>query len=100
MYGPELTGHWTGLVAPKPFEHLQPDRRYMVSSEFTDFDGDLHPVGETWRFKSYGFNRFEDGLSLFVSLDDQREWHIRLSWTPEHQGAIIDNLKNYVRLAP
>jgi len=43
---------------------------------------------------------YEDGLSLFVSIDGVSEWHIRLQWRPEQQGAIIDNLSHYVRQAP
>jgi Domain of unknown function (DUF3601) len=68
--------------------------------QFTDFDGKLHPVGESWTYLGKNFVPYHDGLSLFVSLDSKREWQIRLQWLPEGQGPIIDDLAAYVRLAP
>ena len=33
---------------------------------------------------------------LFVSLDGEREWQIRLQWRKDAQGPIIDALEDYV----
>jgi hypothetical protein len=41
----------------------------------------------------------DDGLSLFVSLDGDREWHIRLQWRDDQQGPLIDRLEDYIRKA-
>jgi Domain of unknown function (DUF3601) len=97
VIGPEPGGHWTASMVPKAFKHLAVGARYAVVREFADFDGGIHPAGETWWFRGHNFLPYDDGLSLFVSLDGQREWHIRLQWVPEQQGRIIDDLETYVR---
>ncbi|MES2445473.1 MAG: DUF3601 domain-containing protein [Pseudomonadota bacterium] len=91
------SGHWTARLPRQGFKHLKPGRRYEVTAPFTDYDGDLHPAGERWRFLTHNFLPYEDGLSLFVSLDDAQEWHIRLQWRPETQAAIIDALEQHLR---
>jgi hypothetical protein len=99
MYGPCPAGHWTANAPARGHDHLQPGARYEVVQAFTDFDGDLHAVGESWTFLTSSFAPYDDGLGLFVSLDGVREWQIRLCWRPEDQGAIIDALQSYVRPA-
>lgn len=96
MDQPYPQGHWTARLHPQPFQHLEPGRRYRVTASFADYDGDLHPVGETWRFLAHNFLPYDDGLSLFVSLDDAHEWHIRMQWRPEAQAAVIDALDRYL----
>jgi hypothetical protein len=61
-----------------------------------DFDGDTHSRGEEWTFLGASFLPHEDGLSLFVSLDGSREWHIRMQWRDEAQGAVLDALSRYL----
>lgn len=68
----------------------------MVVAEFADCDGDIHPEGESWTFLGASFLPHEDGQSLFVSCDDEREWHIRLKWRDEEQAAVLDHLERYV----
>lgn len=99
MFGPQPKGAWTAKIAATPFKHLQVGGRYIVAEAFTDYDGDLHPPGESWTFLTQHFVPYHDGLSLFVSLDGEREWQIRLHWTPEGQGAVIDALESIVRPA-
>jgi len=79
-----------------PFKHLQPGSRYAVRAAFTDYDGAVHPEGETWTFRSHSFLPYEDGLSLFVGWPDGSERQIRLQWRPETQGAIIDALERFI----
>jgi hypothetical protein len=79
--------------------HLVPGGLYEVISEFVDFDRVAHPSGERWTFLGSAFLPHDDGLSLFVSLDGQAEWHIRLQWRLEDQGPIIEHLKDYIRAA-
>ena len=68
---------------------------YMVVQAFQDFDGNEHPVGETWSFIGSSFLPYDDGLSLFVAIDGERR-HIRMQWREDQQGAIVDNLADYV----
>lgn len=68
---------------------------YMVVQPFRDFDGNEHPVGETWSFIGSSFLPYDDGLWLFVVVDGQRR-QIRMQWREEQQGAIVDNLPDYV----
>ena len=103
MIGPEKRGHWSGIESHNggriPHGHLLPDVAYTIVQPFTDYDGDVHPAGETWVYRGCSFYPYEDGLSLFVSLNDEDEWHIRMQWRPEEQGDILDDLKTYIRPA-
>jgi hypothetical protein len=76
--------------------HLVPGARYEVIADFEDFDRVAHPSGERWTYLGSSYLPYDDGLSLFVSLDDRAEWHMRLQWRPEEQGAIIDRLEDYM----
>ena len=99
MYGPEAIGHWSGHTAPNSgnkHQFLEAGLNYRVVRAFTDHDGHVHPEGESWRFLGSAFLPYDDGLSWFVSLDGKREWHIRMQWRAEEQGAVVDNLAQYV----
>jgi hypothetical protein len=74
---------------------LVPGKTYHVIKPFTDYDGTVHPVGESWRFVKKGFSPHEDGLSLFVERNGQTVL-IRLQWLEESQGEIIDNFSDFV----
>jgi hypothetical protein len=80
----------------QPFAHLLPDTTYEVVRAFEDFDGQEHPVGESWVFIGASFVPYDDGLSLFVAVNGKRQ-QIRLQWRDEEQGPIIDQLKDYVQ---
>jgi hypothetical protein len=95
MLGPRPLDFWTPNGGD-PFGHLLPGRRYRVSQAFFDYEGEEHPVGEEWTYLGHNFLPYEDGLSLFVSLDGEQAWHIRMQWTEEAQGAILDDLENYI----
>lgn len=100
MYGPKSLGHWSSLDAPnggaKKYQHLVPGYRYIVVRQFADYDGDVHAPGETWIYRGYATNAYEDGVSLFVSLNVGDEWHIRLQWGPDAQRDVLANLKRYI----
>ncbi|MEW6401359.1 MAG: DUF3601 domain-containing protein [Chloroflexota bacterium] len=74
---------------------LVPGQTYRVLAAFKDYDGMLHPIGETWRFVQKNFLPYEDGLTLFVERDGQHV-SIRLQWRDEAQGQIIDNFSDFV----
>ena len=100
MYGPCPPGHWSALVQPRNFGPLKVGLRYRVANAFVDHDRFAHEVGETWSFLGHNFLPYDDGLSLFVSLDGTREWQIRLQWRAEEQADIIDGLSKYIRPLP
>lgn len=100
MYGPCPPGHWMSRLAPSRFGPLKPGRRYQVVRAFDDYDRVRHEPGETWTFLGHNFLPYDDGLSLFVSLDGKQEWHIRMQWRDEEQGEVIGNLGDYVQPLP
>lgn len=79
--------------------HLKCGKRYRVVKAFKDFDGAEHPVGEEWTYIGTAFLPYDDGRSIFVSLDGDREWHIRMQDRAEEQGPILDKLYEYVASA-
>ena len=79
--------------------NLTPGRLYQVRLPFKDYDGGLHPAGETWRFVRKSFSPHDDGLTLFIEQAGQSK-SIRLEWLPETQAAIIQNFSDYVALLP
>jgi hypothetical protein len=52
---------------------------YVVIASFSDYDGQVHPIGETWRFLQKSFLPYEDGLTLLVEMAGQ-PLSIRLQW--------------------
>ena len=82
--------------APGGFQHLKIGSRYRVRRPVTDFDGPLHQPGETWTFRGHGFLPYEDGLTLYIDPGGS----IRLRWTPEDQGPVIDRLADHLEPDP
>lgn len=76
--------------------HLIVGKRYRVVKAFIDFDKAEHPVGEAWTYIGTAFLPYDDGRSLFVSVDGEKEWHIRMQDREEEQRYILDNLSEYV----
>ena len=54
----------------KAYGHLHPGRHYRVERDFRDHDGRLHRQGQQWRYRTYTFLPYEDGLSLFFLTKD------------------------------
>jgi hypothetical protein len=77
------------------FQHLRRGTSYVVAEPFTDYDGVLHPRGERWDYIGSNFLPYDDGLSLFARIGGALR-HIRLQWTAEAQGAIIDGLERHL----
>lgn len=74
---------------------LIPGQVYRVKAAFIDYDGIVHHIGETWRFVGKNFLPYEDGLTLEVEQDGQRQV-IRLQWRPEAQEGIIKGFAGFV----
>jgi hypothetical protein len=96
MYGPRPAGFWARASAAKPFKHLVPGQRYAVTRPFIDYDGDAHPLGETWWYRGYNYSAYDSGLSLFVSVDGKDEWHIRLEDRDGGQLEVVRALEQYL----
>lgn len=99
MIGPKSRGHWSQHLSEvncgHAYKHLEAGARYTVVQEFTDFDGDIHPPGETWAFLGYAFVPHDDGLSLFVALNPTDEWHIRLRL--DDPASIASQIETFVK---
>ena len=99
MQFPKLFGSRQALSMQEPaqaFKHLQPGRRYRVVRGFVDYDGVSHVEGESWMFLTSSFLPYEDGLSLFIRMNDGAKGHIRLQWRPESQSTVIDALEDHL----
>ena len=77
---------------------LAPGMHYEVKVPFKDFDGQLHPVGERFRYESRNYLPYDAGMTLNVS-DAGAMTSIRLQDYPEAQGAIIDRFSEFVKMA-
>lgn len=100
MFGPAPSGVWTSHLAPRDFGPLVVGVHYCVVLPFDDYDRVRHEAGESWTYLGYAYLPYDDGLSLFVSLDGEQEWHIALQWRGEEQAHIINGLRKYVRAIP
>lgn len=96
MYGPEPPGHFTRHSKPGGYAFLVVGDWYRVARAFADYEQQEHQVGETWQFLGWSYAAYDDGLSLYVSLDGQREWLIRLQDWPNRQGPVIASFGEYI----
>lgn len=71
---------------------------YRVAQAFTDYDKFDHPIGEEWEFLGSAFLPYDDGYSLFVSKDGEREWMLRVQDREDEQAELIRNFENFVTL--
>ena len=72
---------------------------YEVILPFVDFDGAVHPTGERWRYLAKTFLPYEDGLTLLIERDGVNT-SIRLRWSEDAQGEIVDHFSEYVTRLP
>ena len=97
MFGPKPIGYWSAN-ASRSFGPLREGRRYRVVKRFADFQFTIHEPGEEWVFIGSRSLPYDDGVLLFVSLDVEQEWHIRLQRGPgPNQAAVINSIQEYVR---
>lgn len=100
MRGPYPPNALQPLPSPSSFdwEHgrLQRGAEYRVINEFRDADGDLHAIGETWRFIGTRFSRFDDLLTLVIGDAAGRYRDIPLLWTTDGQERVIENVDHYL----
>ena len=74
---------------------LIPGQQYRVVTEFTDYDGRRHPVGETWVFETTNFVPYEDGLTLHIMARGLPLIY-RFQQRPEEQAALIAHFTDFV----
>lgn len=76
---------------------LQQGSTYAVVSEFVDYDGIIHPIGETWTVQEITFLPYHDGLSLFVIENGQKKQY-RFQEIAEEQEKLLSDFMEYVEL--
>ena len=86
--------------APTDFMHLRVGHRYAVVRAFADYDGETHPVGETWTYVRHNYDAHTSAASPSTSTATTAPNQIQRSWRGEDQGPIIDALADYVHPAP
>jgi hypothetical protein len=74
---------------------LKPSESYRVIKEFTDYDGNLHKVGERWIFDYIDYLPYHSGLSLNV-IENGVSVIYRFQDEPEEQQQLLNNFMNYV----
>lgn len=78
--------------------NLIPGQKYSVIKAFSDYDKIIHAVGETWTFRGTNFLPYEDGLTLFVSIENfDKELSYRFQWRNEEQAYLINNFSEFVK---
>ena len=80
-----------GLVAGNP---------YQVCNSFVDAAGDEHKVGENWLLVGSMFSKFDDLVTLCVSLKDGSQHELPLSWRRGEQGHVIESFSQFLIQAP
>lgn len=78
------------------FAHMTPGKRYRVIKAFKGFDRAVHPVGEAWTYIGAAFPPYDDGRSIFVSVDGERERHIRIQDRVEEKRDILGAPPTYI----
>jgi hypothetical protein len=66
-----------------------------VIKEFTDYDGIVHPRGETWTFETTNFVPYESGLTLHVNKDGKPVVY-RLLWVTGGHDYIIEHPPEFI----
>lgn len=57
--------------------NIERGKKYRVIKSFTDYDREIHAIGETWKFLTTNFLPYEDGLTLHVQLERYRANNIQ-----------------------
>lgn len=81
----------------KNYVDLIPGRKYRLVKPFTDYDHQVHPIGESWTYVGTNYLPYDSGLTLHVLKDNAPDVY-RLQWIKEEQAAIIENFKDFVEL--
>lgn len=81
------------------FQGLEAGRSYSVLRSFVDADGDEHRAGESWRLLGSMFSKFDDLVTLCVTLRDGSQCEVPLIWRPEAQGQLVEKFSEYLAAA-
>jgi hypothetical protein len=76
------------------FELIQ-GRVYQVITDFIDYDGLPHKVGESWRFIGKDFLPYDDGLTLYIERAGKNS-ALRMQCSSEFQGDIVSSFSDFV----
>ncbi len=89
---------WQHLI--EEFHGLVAGSRYQVCKSFVDAAGDEHNVGENWLLVGSMFSKFDDLVTLCVSLKDATRHELPLSWRRGEQDHVIESFSEYLSQAP
>ncbi len=70
---------------------------YKLVKEFTDYDGRVHKIGESWIFEKTTYVPYHSGLFLFVSENGQSVMY-RFQDAPETQRELLNNFMSCVEI--
>jgi hypothetical protein len=69
--------------------------RYRVTRNFCDRGLKMHSAGDEWLLMLAGFNKFDNEMVLYVSLDEKHQWEIPLWREPFGQQEVIENFSRF-----
>ena len=75
--------------------NLKPGESYIVIKEFTNYDGNLHKVGERWIFEEINYLPYHSGLSLNV-IENGKSVTYRFQDEPDQQQKLLECFMDYV----
>lgn len=101
MQGPYKTGSLGGHTPPtsdswESRHGLIRGKKYRVTKDFVDLDGDIHRAGEEWLFVAGLFSKFDDEITICIHQEGNEDWKIPLSLDSKKQGLVIENIQDYV----
>jgi hypothetical protein len=101
MQGPYEAGSAASPFAPtaeswESRHGLVRGTRYSVAKAFSDADGDVHHIGDKWKFLGATFSKFDDEVVISISREDGKDWKIPLIWKSQKQAEIIEQILTYI----
>jgi hypothetical protein len=77
---------------------LLPGARYVVSAEFQDADGLLHPTGESWVYLGCQYRKLFGGYIIYIEGEHGKEISFRMAHRRvcSDPPTVLDELQNYL----
>ncbi len=95
MRGPTEFADYVYLDLSSKNDQVFRPGRYRVISAFRDREGFRHQPGEEWLLMFAGFNKFDDEMVLFVSLDEKHQWMIPLWYGQHGEKEVIEHFSRF-----
>lgn len=68
---------------------------YQVIKSFTDYDNNIHQVGEVWIYLGTNYHFYDNGLTLYVIENNENKVY-RLQDRDFAQQEVINNFNDYI----